>query len=300
MKEPEIWTPPKLVQWISADFNRRNLPPPHRQEAEQLVSHALNISRLEIYLQYDKPCTQQEQTLLRNLVIRRHKGEPLAYILGSCGFWSLNLQVGPGVLIPRQDTELLIETALNKIPNIHESRFNILELGTGSAAIPLALALEREGMFIMSIDISSQALYYASGNITQYKKQLKEKNNHICLIRGDCFNAVANRAIFDLIISNPPYIPLKEIDSLQLEVSQWEPREALNGGEKGFDFYKHLMNSAATCLKRDGFLIFEHGSEQKAAIQTIMKQSKALTFCDSLRDYNNHDRVLIYRRNHFQ
>ena len=299
MKKCEVWTPPKLVQWISKDFEQRGFPPPHRSEAEQIVSHALNISRLEIYLQYDKPCSQLEQTAVRKLVKRRHRREPLAYILGNCGFWSMTLQVGPGVLVPRQDTELLIEVALSRIPDNLKDRYQLLEFGTGSAAIPLALALERENLSVLSIDNSAQALHYASQNIVQYEKQLEKKNSQICLVRGDRFQAITERAIYDLIISNPPYIPKGEIDDLQSEVSEWEPREALDGGENGLDIFNYLLVSAESYLKPDGFLIFEHGFEQKKSIQTIMSSSKTVSFHSSFKDYNKQDRVLVYQKKTF-
>ncbi|MBU3914770.1 peptide chain release factor N(5)-glutamine methyltransferase [bacterium] len=297
MNTTEIWTPPKLVQWISNDFSRRGFPPPHRLEAEQLVSFALSISRLDLYLQYDRPCTKEEQTRLRKLVERRHTREPLAYILQECDFWSMTLEVGPGVLIPRQDTEVLIEAALEIIPNtINDQSFSILELGTGSGAIPLALCSERDNLFVVTIENSEKALQFAIRNIDKYKQENQRKRNKIFPVLGNGFDFISKQPIVDLMISNPPYIPAKDIEHLQEEVALWEPKTALNGGEKGLDFYELLKSSAEIHLKTGGFLIFEHGYDQKLPIIDLMKTSESLTLEKAIKDYSKQDRVLVYQK----
>ncbi len=296
MKEAKIWTPPKLVNWISDDFSKRGFPPPHRLEAEQLVSHALNISRLDIYLQYDKPCTKEEQAVLRELVKRRQKREPVAYIVGSCDFWSVSLSVGPGVLIPRQDTETLVEVALKKIP-ADDNPFLILEFGTGSAAIPLALCSERQNIYFVTIEKSKTALEFAARNIEAHQDSNNRKNNKINLIHGDGFTPITNQPLFDAIVANPPYIPGYKIASLQAEVCNWEPTDALDGGREGIDYYHYLKAASEVLLKPQGHLIFEHGFDQKTVIQDLMKQSSSLDFVESSQDISQNDRILVYQKN---
>lgn len=284
------WTPLKLVRWLTENFRKHRLPPPHRFEAEQMVAHALHISRLDIYLQYDKPCKERELERVRELYKRRIKREPLAYILGTCEFWTLQLLVGKGVLIPRQDTEALIDTALETIPDeCGDAPYSILELGTGSAAIPLSLTMERKRLEIFSIETSSPAIHYARLNLNRYRKEIASRQNTIHLIQGDRFKAVADGNYFDLIISNPPYIPDDDISGLQSEVSLWEPREALAGGRNGLNFYRYLKRTAAHFLKIGGVLLFEHGFDQKESIRELFADSP-LTYTASFRDINHKER----------
>ncbi|MBT3226430.1 MAG: peptide chain release factor N(5)-glutamine methyltransferase [Deltaproteobacteria bacterium] len=298
MKKDDIWTPPKLVQWMRADFTKRGFPGSLRLEAERLVSHALKISRLDIYLQYDKPCTLEEQEAIRQLVIRRRNREPCSYLMETCEFWSLSLAVGPGVLIPRPETEVLVDAMLKLIRSNSRSTstFQILELGTGSAAIPLALSSEEQQLVIIATDISEQALAFARMNINYYQAEIENQRNRVYLIQGDRFNSIKRQPIYDCIVSNPPYIPTQEIDLLQEEVRLWEPRNALNGGDDGLAFYHYLQKAAESLLKPGGFLIFEHGFDQRESIQQMMSRSTELTLFKSIKDYAEHDRVLIFRK----
>ncbi len=297
MKLEGLWTPPKLVQWIAEDFGSRRMPGSLRLEAERLVSHALGISRLDIYLQYDKPCSPEEQKAVRELVIRRRNREPLCYVLQSSEFWSLPLEVGPGVLIPRPDTEVLIEATLGVIRSQPRSGpLQILELGTGSAAIPLALSMDEDQLNITATDISAQALGFARKNINCYRSEFEKRGNLIYLIQGNRFDAIKQQARFDYLVSNPPYIPVGDIDHLQEEVRSWEPRGALDGGQDGLDFYRYLKDAAEQLLKPGGFLIFEHGFDQRASIQELMSSSIILAYSEAIKDLGGHDRVLIFRK----
>jgi release factor glutamine methyltransferase len=298
MKKEEIWTPPKLVQWMRDDFAKRGFPGHLRLEAERLVSHALNISRLDIYLQYDKPCSVEEQQAVRELVIRRRKREPCSYLMETCEFWSLSLAVGPGVLIPRPETEVLVEATLKIIRKENRTTpfFQILELGTGSAAIPLALSSEEQQLRLIATDISEQALAFARINLNQYQVEIKNQQNQIHLIQGDRFNPVKKQPIYDCIVSNPPYIPTQDVDLLQEEVRLWEPINALNGGSDGLDFYQYLKKSAEVLLKPGGFLVFEHGFDQRESIQQLMASGSQLKLVESIKDYAKHDRVLVFKK----
>lgn len=292
------WTPTKLVQWITNYLKEKNLPPSHRLEAELIVSHALNIRRLDIYLNYDKPCSPEELSEIKALLKRRVKREPLAYILGYWEFWTLRLQIGPGVLIPRQDTETVIETTLNYLKNRNEvtPTIAILELGAGSGAIPLALCMERKGLSIVSVEKSDKAIAYARANIESYRKKIRSDDNDIKLVRGDLFHAIGKRKQFDLIISNPPYITSPSIDSLQPEVARWEPEEALDGGADGLAFYRYLKETAPSLLTENGFLIVEHGFEQAKSLRVLFSEEPRLEFVEQRKDLNGNDRVIVLKR----
>ena len=298
MKKDEFWTPPKLVEWMRDDFTKRGFPGHLRLEAERLVSHALNISRLDIYLQYDKPCTVEEQQAVRELVIRRRKREPCSYLMETCEFWSLSLAVGPGVLIPRPETEVLVEATLKSIRRGKRAAptLQILELGTGSCAIPLALSSEEQQLVLVATDISEQALSFARTNINHYQVEIKNQRNCIHLVQGDRFAPIKKQPRYDYIVSNPPYIPTQDVDMLQEEVRLWEPKNALNGGNDGLDFYRYLKKTAESLLKPGGFLVFEHGFDQGESIQQLLTSGSTLELMDSIKDYSKHDRVLIFKK----
>jgi release factor glutamine methyltransferase len=291
------WTPPQLVKWICDDLKTRGFPTPHRLQAEQLVSHALKLSRLDLYLQHDKPCTEEERSHLRDLLRKRYKREPMAYILGFCEFWSLTLKVGPGVLIPRQETEILVESILSYLPQTETKEpVKILELGTGSAAVPLALCSERDNLNIVTTDYSSEALHYACRNLADHGAIIKQKNNQIIPVQTDRFEAVKPAGGYDFIISNPPYISSEKIASLQAEVAEWEPNSALNGGNSGLDFYEYLVKTTRSFLKPSGYLIFEHGFDQLQSITNITNSEKHLKLLENRKDYSKHDRVMVYQK----
>lgn len=285
-----------MVEWISKNLENKGFPPPYRSQAEHLVSHALGISRLDIYLQYDKPCTADEQKRLREFVKRRHNHEPTAYILGHADFWSLRVSVGPGVLIPRQETEVLVEAILKYLPKDEEQPVRILELGTGTAAIPLALCSERENLEIISVDFSAEALQYAQKNIQQHADLLQPRNNQIHILQGNCFGAIRPKAEFDLIFSNPPYIPSQHIEGLHQEVKSWEPNLALNGGGSGTEFYETLKHSATNLLKTEGILVFEHGFDQREQLKSLIPNGSDFTLVEEIKDYGGLDRVLSFRK----
>ncbi len=291
------WTPPKLVKWISNDLEEKGFPSPHRFQAEMLVSHALNISRLDIYLQHDKPCTPLEQKKVRELVKRRYRREPIAYIVGSCEFWTLKLEVGPGVLIPRPDTEVLVEAIVERFVEYSEhQKISILELGTGSAAIPLALCSERADLNIVTVDRSAQALDFAAKNISAYRNRLTEKRNTITTVRGDKFFSIKPEPLFDFIISNPPYIPDAQFASLQKDVTDWEPRLALSGGGSGMEFYDYLQDASSCRLKPGGCLIVEHGFNQSESIGDLFQDSQYFELYEQRKDYSGNDRVLVFKK----
>jgi len=295
MSQIENWTAIKLVHWISNDSKKRGLTPPHRLEAELIVANALNISRLDIYLLHDKPCSTDELSAVRNLYKRRIQREPLAYILGESDFWTLNLNVGTGVLIPRQDTETLIEVAVDRISSISQSNspITILELGTGSGAIPLALCHESKDLQIVTTDISIEAMTFALQNFDKYEAIISGRQNLILPVICDKFESILPKQQFDIIISNPPYIATEELKTLQVEVKDWEPELALQAQNQGLSFYEYFNSIAHLYLKPDGFLIFEHGYSQIQAIKNLV--NNRLNFQSSHKDLCQNDRVMVFQ-----
>ena len=160
----------------------------------------------------------------------------------------------------------------------------------------MALCQERKNLVIITIEKSCDALNYALKNLSHYQPQIRAERNEIHLIQGDKFSAIKRQPHFDLIVSNPPYIPDHEIENLQEEVSLWEPGEALAGGKNGTDFIDFLKDSAQVLLKPGGYLIFEHGFRQKNCIQELMNTANLLTLKESIKDYSNNDRVLVYQK----
>ena len=291
------WTPPQLIQWISGEFESLQLPEPHRLEAELLVSHALNCSRLELYLDFDKPTSKEERNLLRNLVRRRKNREPIAYILGKWEFYGISLKLGPGVLIPRPDTECLVDHALDLVQKDTRTQpYSILELGTGTAAIPLAITSNCNNIHILTLEKSAEALFWAKENINSNLEKIDKLNNQIHLISGDGFGVLKPNISFEMIISNPPYIEQSDLTTLAKEVSCFEPKVALDGGKDGLDFYHLLLSAAKEHLKPSGYLIFEHGFDQKEKIKRIMAQAADLKYINGFQDLNSNDRVLLFQK----
>ena len=280
------------------------------KDAELLIAHCLDINRIILYK--DNPQIREDvMALIETLLQRRAKREPLQYILGYTEFHGLKIRVGPGVLIPRPETELLAEEAIkilkNKISNPPLTKraeggvtatarslslVRILDLCTGSGCIALALAKEFPDAEIYGTEISGAAIHYAEENA---------KNNgieNVTLLKGSLFEPLTEKRTsrtsnltFDLIISNPPYIKEGDIMTLQPEIMNWEPAEALNGGEDGLAYYRRIISEAKNYLKRDGFLMLEIGIDQAEAVEEIAKHA-GFRDISLKKDYAGLDRIM--------
>lgn len=283
------WTILKTLQWTADYFKRQGID--HgRPTAEVLLSHCLNCERIDLYLKYDQPLHADELRWLKRLIQRRIQHEPDAYIIGQKEFWSLSFQVTPAVLIPRPETECLVEAALGRLPG--NDSIQVLELGTGSGAISVALALERPGWQIRASDISSEALSVARQNANRLIVQ-----GDLNFIKGSWFEPfVDQQCFFDLIISNPPYIASSDLARLDPEVRQFEPLTALDGGADGLACLSHIIFSAADYLKPEGLLILEIGYDQRAAVQDLGFRSSAYQSIRVEKDYSGLDRVALFQR----
>lgn len=265
------------------------LPTP-RLDAELLLASCLKKDRTWLYIHSGQELIPAEAESFGFCVARRQKGEPVAYILGCKEFWSLDFAVDPRVLIPRPDTEVLVEEVL-KVPGIGKmSGLEILDLGTGSGAIAVVLAHELPDAQITATDISPEALAVAAGNA--------EKNrvaDRIAFIKGNLFDPV-RYCLFDVIVSNPPYIDAGDYAQLSVEVKNFEPREALLAGDDGMDFYKIIVPQAACYLKAGGWLLLEIGDRQKDLIEGLFRQTGLYHDVIFRKDYAGRWRVAKARR----
>lgn len=254
-------------------------------EAELLFTELLNCDRASLYLNRGSILNKKKLFSVSSALKRRIKGEPIQYIMGKTEFMGLEFKVTPDVLIPRPETEILVEAAI-KITRLIGEEVRILDLGTGSGCIAVSLAKLLPKVKVTATDISPEALKVALENA-------RANNVDIDFFQGDLFDTCNLTPItYDLIISNPPYIRSSEIKKLQPEV-QYEPPIALDGGKEGLDFYKRIINDAQRYLKKKGFLILEIGFDQKDDLKKNLQNSGYFEIIEAINDYNNIDRVVV-------
>jgi release factor glutamine methyltransferase len=281
----------------SADFlGKKNVESP-RLQVELLLAHLLKMQRMKLYLNFDRALSPVEIDSLRELVKRRGQREPLQHIVGSTSFCGFEIAVNRHVLVPRPETELLAEAGwqfLLAAPKQSEGGSTInaqpstaLDFGTGSGCIAIALAAKCPNARIVATDISADALALAKENAA--KNNVAER---IEFLQGDGFATLTAKTQFDLLISNPPYIPSAEIATLETEVKDFDPRAALDGGTDGLDFYRKLAIEAKTFLKSDGKIMLEFGDGQAEAIKSIFENKKWIVEAVQ-EDYSQRARILI-------
>ena len=286
------WTILKLLKWTTSYFKSRSIESP-RPSAEILLAHTLDINRIDLYLRYDQPLNSNELGKFKALIKRRVSREPVAYITGIKEFWSLELGVTKDVLIPRPDTECLVEASLSLLSeasagNSELKPMHILDLGTGSGAIVLSLAKERPMHFYFASDCSMEIIKVAKKNAK--KNNLDEK---VSFFSSDWLSSLNDKKIsFDIIISNPPYIRTGDIAGLQPEIYEYEPRIAIDGEEDGLNSLKHIICSAHTFLKRYGTLLLEIGHDQRDAVSRIIENSGQYDNIAFSKDYSGYYRVV--------
>jgi len=290
----EQWTIERILNWTQGHFEKVR-PDSPRLDAELLLAYVLDCARLDLYLRADQPLNEKECGAYRELVQQRAAGCPIAYLTGEKDFWSLTLEVSKATLIPRPDTETLVETSVEKIlkwQQTHpEATCNIAELGTGTAAIPLAFCAELQNLNIISVDCSEETLTVADRNLERYQNLLAPRNNSLKLVESDLFSAIKPAANLDFIISNPPYIPTETISTLQVDVCQYEPSIALDGGPDGLFFYKYLLKTGPSLLKKSGEMILEIGFDQQVELTELQDDFPEWTSSTFLPDLQGNIRV---------
>lgn len=269
---------------IAALFERNGIEDAAR-EAGELVAEVLHLDRVQFYTR-NPEITDDASRTIDSLAERRAQGEPLQYLIGYVEFFGLKIHVGRGVLIPRPETELLVEETMKVVGSLQQAgsnRMNILDLCTGSGCITLALAKHFPQATVYGTDRSEAAMVYATQNA---------KENGIGNVQfklGDLFEPVKGM-VFDCIVSNPPYVRREEIRTLQREVKDYEPLEALDGGKDGLDFYRRILKDAPRYLKRGGAVLLEIGYDQAEGVREIASRN-GLANISFIKDYAGIKRI---------
>ncbi|PID29249.1 MAG: protein-(glutamine-N5) methyltransferase, release factor-specific [Candidatus Cloacimonadota bacterium] len=248
---------------LSREYLEKNGFENGRFEAETLISNYYNMKRLDLYLQFDKPVTESEKLDLRKLIARRKNHEPIQHIIGSSGFMGYDFKVSKDVLIPRFDTETLVEKVSDYIG---ERELKILDIGTGSGAIIISILKLTPNSRGIGIDISEKGLEIAKINSVNLKV-----DSRVSFFKKDIFEEFRVKEKFDIVVSNPPYIAKNEMEYLDREVAFFEPRSALTDDGDGLSFYRRIKDLLPTILKSDGKFILEYGYKQREDIEGIFK-----------------------------
>jgi release factor glutamine methyltransferase len=281
---------------VTADYLKKKDIDSPRLCAEILLAHQLKTSRIKLYLDFDKPLNENDINEYRILVQRRLKREPVQYITGVQEFWSRDFNVGPQVLIPRAETELLVEQAVSILGNKQGSSVtgaaSVLDVGTGSGAIAVSVAGEFPDADIWASDVSAEALEIARSNA--HKHGLGAR---IQFVESDLLSAFHDTSqFFDIIVSNPPYIPSEDYNALPPEVGQYEPRTALDGGEGGILFVQKLILEAKDFLRPGGWLLIEMAPFQTAKAMDLVAQTGYYGEQRIAKDYSRKERVVMARK----
>lgn len=283
MTQQEVWTTLKVLNWTKEFLAAKGVEN-SRLESEWLLCAATGLDRVGLYLHYDKPLSESELADYRAMVTRRAKREPLQHILGSQEFCGLDFEVTADVLIPRHDTEVLVSQAVSLMPDAS----SLLDIGTGSGCIAVSLAVRYPEAAITATDISPAALAVARRNVEKHQVSVE-------LLLGSLFEPVVDRQ-FDLIVSNPPYIPTDVIAGLDPEVSDFDPLGALDGGVDGLDIYRKLIPAAYSHLHQSGWLLLEVGQGQAADVVKIFNETGAYAEPRTAVDLNGIERVVAGQR----
>lgn len=278
----QVWTIARLIRWTTTYFQERGIESP-RLDTEVLLAHVLQKDRIYLYVHFEEPLEAKELATFHELVRRRGMREPVAYLTGQREFMGLNFQVTPAVLIPRPDTEILVEAALTRLQKIEAPI--IADIGTGSGAIALSVLAHRTEAKAVATDISTEALTVAKRNAESLKVA-----ERVTFRQGDLCAPLAGQ-IFDAILVNPPYIAESERQSLQPEVRDYEPARALFAEHEGMAFYERLLDETGNFLQAQGFLAVEAGIGQARKIQSLV--TNLWQRVEILKDYTGKERVVV-------
>ncbi len=321
---PAVWTIQALLRWATEYFEEKGVSEP-RASAEILLAEVLGLSRLDLYLRHDQPLTPEELARFKALLLRRRRGEPVAYLTGHKEFWSLDFLVTPAVLIPRPETEVLVEVVVREVgegakshrplpspphspvgglgrgewekgqapqfpgPSPHQNLG--MDVGAGSGAVVVALAKELPQILWIAVDISAEALKVARENARRHGVA-----GRIAFFQGDLLTAVRPEPVFMVIVANLPYVSQGEWEQLPREIRDYEPPGALLAGEDGLALLRPLCREAHRRLQPGGWLALEVGAGQAGQVQEILGATEAYDVLKSVKDYQGIARVVLARR----
>lgn len=284
----EPWTVRRILDWTTAHLGKHGSDSP-RLDAEVLLAHARKCERIRLYTNYEDIVSDQERGTMRTLVQRRANAEPVAYLVGKREFFGLDFFVDQNVLIPRPDTETLVMELVEEAQNLASP--SILDLCTGSGCVAIAAAANCPRATFLASDISEAALSIARKNA-----EANQLQDRIRFVKSDCFEQIPADPKFDLIASNPPYIPDAEIETLDADVRQHEPRLALAGGADGLNFYRRIIQEAPRYLKEKGQLLLEFSPEQESDLRQLLGESRVYNNIRVKTDLADRSRVIIAQK----
>jgi release factor glutamine methyltransferase len=286
------WTIQKLLNWTTEYLTQKGVDSP-RLSAELLLSDVLGLKRIELYTQYNRVVEDEHLAKLRELVRRAGQHEPIAYLVGKTEFYSIEFEVTPDCLIPRPETELLVQRAIELLRQ-RTGPHAVCDLCTGCGVIAVAIAKNVPDAKVVATDLSAAALEVAARNVK--KHQLDER---IELLHGDLFEPLIpqlDMAPFDVIVCNPPYVSAAEYEELEKNVKDYEPRTALYAGEDGLDIYRRVFGQVGRFLDSDGALLLEIGCKQGPAVRELLEQTTLFPTVRIDKDLSGHDRVVTAQR----
>ena len=286
------WTIQKLLTWITDYLTQRTVDAP-RLSAELLLSSVLGLKRIELYTQYNQPVTQERLEQLRGLVKRAGLHEPVVYLVGKTEFYSMEFEVTPDCLIPRPETELLVQRAIEFLRR-RSGPQQVCDLCTGCGVIAVAIAANVPDARVVATDLSAAALGVAARNVAKHELQ-----DHVELLQGDLFEPVIPQldvTPFDLIACNPPYVSTVEYEALEKNVKDYEPRLALHAGDDGLDVYRRLCEQVGQFLKPGGILLLEIGYTQGPAVRELLERANAFAEIRVEKDLQKNDRIVVAQR----
>ena len=281
----KIWRVLDLIQWTTEYFKRCGIPSP-RLDAELLLSHVLETSRLQLYLRFEMPVFPEHLAAFRELIKKRVAHAPVSYLTSRKEFFSLDFHVDPRVLIPRPETEVLVESVLQA----QEAPCQLMDIGTGSGAIAMSLAVNRPDWEIIATDISADALEVAQKNAVAHKCA-----DRLTFLQGNLFEPLEGmpNPRFDWIVSNPPYVSTAEYPFMLPDVRDHEPETALLAGADGLDVITGILEDAPRFLKPGGRVGLEIGNNHSPDVQNIVQSNSAYVDCQVIKDYSGVERVVI-------
>jgi release factor glutamine methyltransferase len=309
----QTWTIQRLLNWTTEYFTEKGIDLP-RLNAELLLSHVLAMKRIELYTQFNKSVTTHQLDQLHDLIKRAGQNEPVAYLIGKTEFYSLEFNITPDCMVPRPETELLVERAIEFLrtrPVRNLTTGNMIQKGgvsngarsgtqfvcdlcTGSGCVAVAIAKNFSNARIIATDISDAALKVAAINVKKHRLE-----SRITLLAGDLFEPLVpqiDTEKFDLIVCNPPYVSASEFEALAKNVKDYEPKLSLFAGTDGMDIHRRIIESADSFLKPDAALMLEIGYAQGQTIRQLLEQKGAFGEIKIEKDFNNNDRIALARK----
>ena len=280
----QAWTIGKLLEWTTKHLAQKACGSP-RLDADVLLAHVLDCQRIDLYgMRHNEIAGEDIKKQYRELIRQRLDGCPVAYLVGHKEFFSLDFLVTPDVLIPRPDSEIVVMECLKRLKEMNSAR--VLDLGTGSGNLAITIAKRAPSAEVTSVDISEKALDVANLNTAKHDVDVR-------FLHGDLFSPLDKGETFDIIISNPPYIPNADISSLSVDVRDYEPHLALDGGPDGFAVFDRIITDASTYLKDGGILLLEIGSPQEEPARARISRLAQYELAPTLFDFARQPRALL-------